>query len=114
MTTRLLIVLAIMALAWLLVAGWERRPPWRAKPGLAAGLVLVTAEGCRLCGPALTALTQAGVAPTVVDVNTLADRAVRGVPTAIVTDHRGREVLRRSGRSVIIDARRIARSVGKP
>jgi hypothetical protein len=113
MTTRVLILLAITALAWLAVAGWERRPSWRTGTGSAAGLMLVTAEGCRLCGPAITALTQAGVAPTVVDVTTLADRAIRSVPTAIVTDHRGREVLRRSGRSVITDADRIARSVEK-
>ena len=109
MTERVLLLTVAIALAWLTVALWERRPSPRGVVAAAPGLVLVTADGCTLCEPAFTALTRAGVEPTVVDAgDMLSGRRVRSVPTVIVTDREGREILRRSGRAVITDAERIA------
>lgn len=110
MTERLLLLAAAIALVWLAVGLWERRPSLRGGRLSTPGLVLVTADGCTLCGPALTALTRAGAEPMVVDAAAMENaRHIRSVPTAIVTDGEGREVLRRSGRAVISDAEKIAR-----
>ena len=114
MILRLVLVAATLAVAWLVVAAWERRPGRRSS-GLGPGLTLVTSEGCRLCGPAFAALTRAGASPVVVDAAHLPDDAgpVHSVPTAILTDRSGRVVLRRTGRSVITDAEFVARATNE-
>lgn len=102
MIARLIVVGAIVALAWLVVALVERR---RGTPvsSVPSGLTLVTGTDCRLCPLAVDAAGRAGVRVNVVDVADVADQGIRSLPTAFVTDRAGMVLARRSGRSVISD-----------
>lgn len=102
-------VLAVVFLAamWLVRLGERRRG--RTDAGLAPGLTLITGADCALCGPAEQALLAAGAAPRVLSVEQAgAGVGATSLPVAVVVDGRGEVRLRRSGRSVITDAPRIA------
>jgi hypothetical protein len=82
----------------------------RSRVNLPAGLVLVTGPDCQLCAPALRALRAAGADPAVVDVS-VADEVVglvTSLPTALVIGDGGVVLVRRAGRSVILDAETLA------
>ena len=105
---RVVILLSVVIGAWLAVAVVERRGRWRATTG-GQRLVLITGDGCRLCGPAEAALRSHGLPVEVVDVREPNDfRPPRALPTAIVLDESLRIIMRRTGRSVIDDAGLIA------
>ena len=91
--------------AWLLLELWQRRPG-RHRPGLPAGLTLVTGPGCALCAPLEQALRRAGVVPRVVDIAAAAfpGPSIRSLPAAIVVDTAGEVVMQRFGRSALDDA----------
>jgi len=102
MITRLIIVGAIVALAWLLVALLERRRGGSAAR-VPAGLTLVTGDDCRLCPLAVAAAGRTGVRVNLVDVGDVPEQRIRSLPTALVADGNGMVLARRSGRSVISD-----------
>lgn len=107
MTTRMMIVIAVVALAFLVVGWWERRPGGMLV-GAARGVTVVTGPDCRICPQAIAALDRHGVRPTIVDISRAAHLGVMSIPTVLVVDHGGSVVLRRSGRSAVADAPRIA------
>lgn len=111
MTGRLLLVGAVVVLAFAVVALWERRRG-RVRSGVPSGLTIATSDACILCDAALGAIASAGpdVAVRVVDATDLAHLRIRSVPTVLVADRRGEIVLRRSGRSAITDAETIVRA----
>jgi hypothetical protein len=100
MIWRLALLVVVIGAAWLVVALWERRPVRSARP-MVTGLTLVTGADCALCSQALTALGDAGIPVSIVDVGDAADPTIRSIPTAFVADAGGRVIARRSGRSVI-------------
>lgn len=102
MITRLLLLAAVLAAAWIAVAVAERRRG-SSNVGVAEGLTIVTGEDCRLCPQALAAAEAAGITPRVVDVADVPGHGIRSLPTAFVTDATGTVLVRRSGRSVIAD-----------
>lgn len=111
MMVRLVLVAAVVVLAWSAVAMWERRRPGlRNRSGLLPGVTLVTGPGCRLCDAAEAALRRHQVTSRRVTVDRFPDLGVRAVPTVLVADRRGRLVLRRSGRAAITDAEAVARA----
>lgn len=109
MIVRLLILVALIGSAYLTVAFGERRTrPMHA--GLNAGITIVTGPQCRLCDPAVAALQSRGATPQVLDVSDIPASLgpIRGLPVAILTDHDGQVIMRRSGRSIITDAAQLA------
>lgn len=111
MIERILILVAVLALAWAAQAWWVRRIP-TGRLDLPPGLSLVIGEGCRLCRPALTALRRAGPELEVRVIDARRARqvglAVSSVPTAVVVDETGRVRERRSGTAVLREAPRVA------
>lgn len=95
--------------AWLLVMLWQRRPAG-GHSGLPAGVTLVTGPGCSLCEPAELALRRAGVEPRLAGVDglELSGAPIRSLPTALLVDHAGTVVMRRSGRAAVADAEALA------
>lgn len=89
--------------AWLAVVWWQRRGT-AGLTRLPSGLTLVTGPGCGLCGPVERALTRAGVKLRVTDVAAIDLAGIRSLPVALVVDHRGAIVMRRSGRAALDDA----------
>jgi|FLYL01.1.fsa_nt_gi hypothetical protein len=112
MTERFVLLVVVVAAAWLVVRWWERRTP-RQRGRLEPGVTLVTADWCRLCGAAMAALERHGVQPRRVSVGQLRGVDVRALPTLLVVDSRGRLVMRRSGRSVIESAGQVAEYLSK-
>ena len=106
MTERLIVIGVVLAVAFLAVAIWERRPMTRAVAG--PGVTLITGADCRICGQALAALQHHGVSPRLMDVAEAAHLGVRSIPTVVITGADGTVILRRSGRTVVSDAARIA------
>ena len=88
MILRLALVVLVIGVAGVSVTLWERRvkPTRRA---LASGLTLVTAVG------------EAGIPVSIIDIADAADPTIRSIPTAFVADATGRVIARRSGRSAI-------------
>ena len=107
MIGRLAVVVAAVAVAWLLITLWERRPTRMGSAALSPGLWLFVSDGCRLCGPAHAALTLAGHDPIIRNVGQAEGVDIRSVPTALVVDRSGRVIWRRSGRAVVDDAGRV-------
>ncbi len=105
MTGRLLILATVMIAGLLAVWVGERR---RGSSTVAApvGLILVTGEGCRLCPPARQALGD--VPHRVIDVSQSGGLEVRSVPTLLMIGVDGEVEWRRSGRSAIAQAARLA------
>lgn len=99
MILRLVVLVATLALAYGAAGLMERRRP-RSMPGFQQGITLVTSPGCALCPAIRTVLRDVEVRE--VDVSAVA--GVRSVPTVIVANADGEVILRRSGRSAIIDA----------
>lgn len=102
---RLLLLLLIGGGAWFFVGRWQRRPG----PTLTAllpGITLLTGPGCALCGPVERALVRAGASPRVTDIQEvdLPGPPIRSLPVALVVDHDGAVVMRRSGRAALDDA----------
>ena len=109
MIVRLLILVALIGGAYLTVAFGERRTrPMHA--GLNAGSTIVTGPHCRLCDPAVSTLQNLGATPRVLDISDAPASLgpIRGLPVAILTDHAGQVIMRRSGRSIITDAEKLA------
>lgn len=108
---RILILLAVVAAAWAVIAIAERRRG-ADRHGLPQGVLIVTTEACRLCEDAVRAISKAGpeLTPRIVDATELDTLHIRSAPTVIVADRRGEIVLRRSGRSAIFDAEEIVRA----
>ncbi len=106
-TTRIVVLLAVLGLAFALVWFSER---WRgrARIGLEPGLMLVTAHGCSMCGPAERALAGAGLSFRSVDASEVRHLGVRSVPTLFVVDEWGEVVLRRSGRAAVVSPAELA------
>ncbi len=107
---RVVLLAGVLALAWWAVATGERRG--RSAAGIGQRLVLITGDGCRLCGPAEQALLSHGVAFSRFDVRD--DHGLSppsALPTAVVLSDTGAVVMRRSGRSVIDDAMQLAAAV---
>jgi hypothetical protein len=103
MSTRIVILVGVVAFALLAVRLVER---WKGRPrrGLEPGLLLVTAPGCSLCGPAQRALEAAGLVYRLVDASEVPELAVRSVPTLFRIDASGEVVARRSGRAAVLGA----------
>lgn len=106
MTERVFLVGVVVAVAFLAMALWERRPTSRV--GAGPGVTLVTGPDCRMCTQAVEVLGRHGVEPRLVDAAEASGLGVRSVPTVFVTGSDGALLLRRSGRTVITDAIRIA------
>ena len=107
----LLLTFVVVAAFWAVGLGERRRG--RGRAGLAPGLLLVTGAGCTLCEPAKRALRAAGAEPRTIDIADV-DRtavAVSALPVALIIGADGEIVMRRSGRSVISDAHRLAGEV---
>jgi len=106
---RLLVVLAVLGLAWLAVGRWERRQGAQVM-GVSPGVTMFTTDDCRICPLAMETLAGAGVPVTLRSaLDPLAEAlAVRSVPTLVVADGQGHVTMRRSGRTVITDVRSIA------
>lgn len=109
--TRLVILVAVVALVWMLFRWWERRRTVAA--ALAPGLTVLTAPGCTLCAPAVAALEGTGTsAPIrVVDVTEAPVEGVRSVPTVVAVRPDGTVAMQRSGVSAIRDATHLAAAV---
>lgn len=109
--TRLLVLVAVMAFAWLVIRWWQRRRTI-ASP-LNPGLTVLTAPGCALCEPAVAALERTGTrAPIrVVDVTESMVTGVRSVPTVVAVRRDGTVAMQRSGSSAIRDAAQLAAAV---
>ena len=107
MTARIVLLVTVVVLAFALVWLSER---WRgrARTGLEPGLLLVTAAGCSMCGPAERALAGAGLSFRSVDASEVRHLGVRSVPTLFVVDDGGTVVLRRSGRAAIMSPAELA------
>lgn len=106
--TRLVILVAVVALVWSAFRWWERRRT--VGSSLAPGLTVLTAPGCRLCDPAVAALESTGTsAPIrVVDVAESGVEGVRSVPTVVAVGSDGAVVMQRSGTAAIRDAAALA------
>lgn len=100
MIWRLIVLSAVVVVAWVAVAAWERRPI-RGTRLLSSGLTLVTGADCRLCPLAVAAADGAGIDVSVVDVSDFEDSSIRSLPTALVADRQGIVIARKSGRAVI-------------
>ncbi len=102
--TRLGVVVAVVAVAWLLVVAWERR---RARGVLTtgAGVTVFTSPTCSICPQTIRRLREQGpdLPITVVDVAQEDRPAVRSVPTVMVTDGAGKVLVQRSGRAALTD-----------
>lgn len=112
MIERAVILVAVVALAWLGVRWWERR---RTVAGsLPPGLTVLTAPGCTLCDPAVEALRRASPETSirVVDVADWSVTGVSSVPTVVAVAADGSIVLQRSGASAIRDAAALAAAAG--
>jgi hypothetical protein len=109
--TRLAILVAVVALAWLAFRWWERRRTIGSP--LAPGLTVLTAPGCALCDPAVAALESTGTgAPIrVVDVTEAGVDGVRSVPTVVAVRSDGTVAMQRSGTAAIRDAAVLAAAV---
>ena len=107
MILRLLILSLVVVLAWGVVWISER---WRgrARTGLEPGLLLVTGEGCTLCGPAVAALESAGRQYRTVDASAVPHLGVRSVPTLLLVGGDGHVVARRSGRAAVMSPAQLA------
>lgn len=104
MIERGVVLVLVVAAAWLALRWWERR---RTIVGaLAPGLTVLTAPGCTLCDPAVEALRGTGTsAPImVVDVAASGVDGIRSVPTVVAVRGDGTIALQRSGVSAIRDA----------
>lgn len=107
---RLVLLAAVLGVAWLTVRWWERRlgSARRVEPGVT---VIVTPT-CLICPDTIAALEQADpdlelrvLDATKTDVSAY---AARSAPTVIVADAAGTVMLRRSGRASVTDASVIA------
>ena len=107
----LVLVVVVVGAFWFVGVGERRRG--RGRGGFPPGLVLVTGAECTLCEPAKRALRAAGAEPRTIDIADL-DRetlAVSALPVALIVGSDGEILMRRSGRSVISDAPRLAGAV---
>ena len=106
---RMAVLLLVGGGAWFLVGRWQRRRG-PASTLLLPGVTVLTGPGCALCGPVERALVRAGAAPRVADINEvdLPGPPIRSLPVALVVDHNGAVVMRRSGRAALEDAAALA------
>jgi hypothetical protein len=107
MILRLVVLLVVIAGAFLCVR-WLERAKGRSRPELPPGLLLVTAPGCSLCGPARASLDRAGLSYRVADAGEVPELGVRSVPTLLLVDDSGTVVARRSGRAAVLGAADLA------
>lgn len=107
MIARFVILAVVVAGAFVIVSLVERRRGGR-RTGLEPGMLLVTAPGCALCGPAERALAAAGLAFRKVDASDVPDLGVRSVPTLFIVDQQGALVARRSGRAAVMTPAELA------
>lgn len=108
---RATVLLGLVALTWWAVNIGERGFGARSS-STGHRLVLITGEGCRLCGPAERALRARGARVEQLDLNDdHGQRTPRALPAAVVLDEDGGVVMRRTGRSVIDDAALLAAAV---
>lgn len=105
-----LLILAVLISGTYLAVGFAERRTRSVRAGLDAGITVVTGPHCRLCDPAVSALQSCGAIPQVLDVSDIPASLgpIRGLPVAILTDHDGQVIMRRSGRSIITDAEQLA------
>ncbi len=102
MIERLLILALVVAVAFALLRLRERRRPRRMR--LDPGITVLTGPDCRLCDPLVAALDEVDADYRLWDVTrTGAPISVRALPTVLVADRDGDVVLRRAGRSAIVD-----------
>jgi hypothetical protein len=105
---RLLVLVTVIGTAWVLV--WlSERVRGRSRFGLEPGLVLVTSEGCSLCGPAMSALEAAGRPFRTLDAAKAQDLGVRSVPTLFLVGDDGAVLARRSGRAAVMSPAELTR-----
>ncbi|MBT8193009.1 MAG: hypothetical protein KJP22_06390 [Acidimicrobiia bacterium] len=106
---RMAVLLLVGGGAWFLVGRWQRRRG-PAPTVLPPGITVLTGPGCALCGPVERALLRAGAAPRVADIHEvdLSGPPIRSLPVALVVDHEGGVVMRRSGRAALDDAAALA------
>ena len=109
MTTRLLVFAAVLVAAWVIVRVVESRRGGQ-PDGLRPGVTMFVTDNCRICPQAAEALASAGIVIMVEPATgpLAEDLSVRSVPTVVVVDGAGQVRLRRTGRSVVTDARLIA------
>ncbi|MGI9584495.1 MAG: hypothetical protein ACR2N7_02790 [Acidimicrobiia bacterium] len=105
MLLRVLLVVAVIAAGFLVVAVGER---WRSRSSslLPNGLTLISAPDCRECAIAEHQLTEVGAEYTKISRTEAVGLGVDifTVPTAIVRDEDGNLVMVRRGKSVASDA----------
>lgn len=97
-----LVVLALVVGAAFLCVWLVERSKGKQHSGLTSGLLLVTAPGCSLCGPARESLDRAGLSYRVVDAGDVPELGVRSVPTLFRVDETGTVIARRSGRGAVL------------
>lgn len=107
---RVLILVAVLAAAWLAVRLWERR---LGSSGLVApGVTLIVTPTCLICPDTIAALRLADpqLPVRVLDATVDDVRAygVKAAPTVVVADRSGAVQLRRTGRATVDDASVIA------
>ncbi len=105
MTGRLLILVTVLIAGSLAVWVGERRRGSTTETA-PVGLTLVTGEGCRLCPLARRALGD--VPHRVIDVSQSGGLEIRSLPTLLMIGADGEIEWRRSGRSAIAQAARLA------
>lgn len=98
------VVLAIVLVCAFLCVRWFERSRGKRRSGMLPGLLLVTAPGCSLCGPARESLDRSGLPYRVADVSEVPELGVRSVPTLFHVDESGTVVARRSGRAAVLGA----------
>ncbi len=114
MILRVLVLAVIVGGGYLAIGVAERRTR-RSKVDLARGVTVVIGPTCRLCLPAVAALQARDVETHLIDVSAAPPSlgTIRSLPLAVLVDRHGQVVMRRSGRSVLADADRIAEAAAR-
>lgn len=107
MIERSAILVAVLGTVFVAIWLWERRRG-SASAASHAGLTLVTGPDCALCPLALKALQATGVPHRVIDVSHSDGLDVRALPTLLMIGETGQVEWRRTGRSAITMAARMA------
>jgi hypothetical protein len=110
MIERSLLLALALATGFGFVWVWERRPAFAGRT-IEAGLTLVIGPNCVLCPQARAALERAGLAHRLIDVSQSEGLGIRSLPTLLSVATDGAVEWRRSGRSAVMEAVRLAEGV---
>lgn len=101
-------VVLVAALAVVFAAIWLLERRRGSARSATPGLTLVTGPDCTLCPLAIKALQETGMPYRVVDVSRAEDLDVRALPTLLLIGTTGQVEWRRTGRSAVTMAARLA------